>query len=183
MKKLLIVADYNDADYVRNVVKVEDSIFEKFLPFMKAINEFEPYVRRSSVGGICEHNWIGTREDLGEKNIYETYPQFTPEYIDEFIDIFTSGLYPPCDDCACHTIIEISDVVTDEKYVDYDPSQQAFEKRYNTKVKEYLKKRGEIYSYKRPSDGKSLNCIPFTEMDDYENELIHKLNTLWKDYQ
>ena len=183
MKKLLIVADYNDADYVKDVVKVEDSIFEKFLPFMKAINNFEPYIRRSRFGGICELNWISHRENLGEKNIYESYPQFTHEYIDEFIDIFTSGLPIPYDDCACHTIIEISDVVTDEKYVDYDPSRQAFEKRYSTKVKEYLKKREEIYSYKRPSDGKPLNSIPFGEMDDYENELIRKLNTLWKDYQ
>jgi len=183
MKKLLIVGDYNDADYVKDVVNVEDSVFEKFFPFMKAINNFEPYVRRSKVGGICERNWISTREELGEKNIYETYPQFTTEYIDEFIDIFTSGLYPPYDDCACHTIIEISDVVTGEKYVDYDPSQQAFENRYSPKVKEYLKKRIEIYSYKRPSDGKPLNCIPYTEMNDYEKELICKLNTLWKDYQ
>ena len=183
MKKLLIVADYNDADYVKDVVKVEDSIFEKFLPFMKAINEFEPYVRRSRVGGICERNWISTREELGEKNIYESYPQFTPEYIDEFIDIFTSGLCPPYDDCACHTIIEISDVVTDEKYVDWEQDWKSCEKRYSTKVKEYLEKRSEIYSYKRPSDGKPLNSIPFSEMTDYENELIHKLNTLWKDYQ
>lgn len=183
MKKLLIVADYNDADYVKDVVKVEDSVFEKFLPLMKAINNFEPYVRRSSFGGVCEHNWISSREDLGEKNIYETYPQFTPEYIDEFIDIFTSGLHTPYDDCNCHTIVEISDVVTDEKYVDWKQDWGACEKRHSPKVKEYLEKIIEIYSYKRPSDGKPLNSIPFGEMNDYENELIHKLDTLWKNYQ
>lgn len=183
MKKLLIVADYNDADYVQDVVKVEDSVFEKFLPFMKAINNFEPYVRRSSFGGVCEHNWISPREDLGEKNIYETYPQFTHDYINEFINIFTSGLNVPYDDGHCHTIIEISDVVTDEKYVDWNQSSKACEDRYSSKVKEYLKKREEIYSYKRPSDGKPLNCIPFAEMNDYENELIRKLYTLWKDYK
>ena len=183
MKKLLIVGDYNDADYVKDVVKVEDSVFEKFLPFMKAINNFEPYVRRSSFGGICEHNWISSREDLGEKNIYETYPQFTPEYIDEFIDIFTSGLHTLYDDCECHTIVEISDVVTDEKYVDWEEDWKSCEKRYSPKVKEYLEKRAELYSYKRPSDGKPLNSIPYAEMNDYENELIHKLDTLWKDYQ
>ena len=183
MKKLLIVGDYNDADYVKDIVKVEDSVFEKFLPLMKAINNFEPYVCRSSFGGVCEHNWISSREDLGEKNIYETYPQFTPEYIDEFIDIFTSGLHTPYDDCDCHTIIEISDVVTDEKYVDWEQVWDACEKRHSPKVKEYLEKRAELYSYKRPSDGKPLNSIPFSEMNDYENELIHKLDTLWKDYQ
>lgn len=31
MKKLFIVADYNDGDYVKDIVKVEDSVFEKFL--------------------------------------------------------------------------------------------------------------------------------------------------------
>lgn len=183
MKKLLIVADYNDADYVKDVVTVEDSVFEKFLPFMKAINNFEPYVRRHRIGGVCDHNWISSREDIGEKNIYETYPQFTPEYIDEFIDIFTSGLYVSYDDCNCHTIIEISDVATDEKYVDWKQDWKSCEKRYTPKIKEYLKKRNAIYSYKRPSDGKPLNSIGFTEMNDYEKELIHKLNTLWKDYQ
>lgn len=183
MKKLLIVADYNDGDYVKDIVKVEDSVFEKFLPFMKAINEFEPYVRRSSFGGICEHNWISQREDLGEKNIYETYPQFNPEYIDDFIDIFTSGLHTPYDDCYCHTILEISDIVTDEKYVDWKQDWESRQKRYGPKIKEYLKKKEEIWSYKRLSDGKPLDRIPFGEMNDYEIELIRKLNTLWKDYQ
>jgi len=183
MKKLLIVGDYNDADYVEDVVKVEDSVFEKFLPFMKAINEFEPYVRRCSFGGICDHNWISQREDLGEKNIYETYPQFTHEYIDEFIDIFTSGLYTPYDDCYCHTIVEISDVDTGEKYVNWNQYLKAFEARNSPKIKEYFTKKNEICSYKRPSDGTPLDDIPFGEMNDYENELIHKLNTLWKDYQ
>lgn len=183
MKKLLIVADYNDADYVKDIVNVEDSVFEKFLPFMKAINNFEPYVRHHRIGGICEHNWISSREDIGEKNIYEAYPQFNHDYIDEFISIFTSGLNVPYDDWHCHTIIEISDIVTDEKYVDWEQDWKSCEKRYSPKVKEYLKKRKELYSYKRPSDGKPINCIPFTEMNDYENELIYKLNTLWKDYQ
>ena len=183
MKKLLIIGDWNDGDYVKDIVKVEDDIFEKFLPFMKAINNFEPYVCRHRNGGICEHNWISHREDLGQKNIYETYPQFAPEYIDEFKEIFTSGLYIPYDDCSCHTIVEISDVITDEKYVDWKQNWQACEKRYSPKVKEYLKKREELYSYKRPSDGKPLNCIPFAEMNDYENSLIEKLDNLWRDYQ
>ena len=183
MKKLLIIGDYNDADYIKDVVKVEDSVFEKFLPLMKAINNFEPYVCRHRMGLICNHNWISLREDLGQKNIYETYPQFTPEYIDEFIDIFTSGLYPPYDDISCHTIIEISDIVTDEKYVDWHQDWQSIEKRYPDKVKEYIKKRNEIYSYKRPSDGKPLNSIPFNEMTEYENELIQKADTLWMNYQ
>ena len=183
MKKLLIIADYNDGDYVKDVVRVEDDVFEKFLPLMKAINNFEPYVRRSSFGGICAHNWISPREDLGEKNIYETYPQFTPEYIDEFIDIFTSGLYPPYDDCACHTIIEISDVVADEMCVNWNQDWQNIQKRYPEKVWGYINERNKITDYKRPSDGKELCSIPFNEMTEYENKLIEKLDNLWKDYQ
>ena len=183
MKKLLIIADYNDADYVKDVICVEDNVFKKFLPFLSAINNFEPYVCRSNFGGICEHNWISSRENLGEKNIYETYPQFSKEYIDEFIEVFTSGLCLPYDDGECHTIVEISDVVTDEKYVDWKQDIESCKKRYNSKVREYLKRRKEIYSYRRSSDGKLLGDIPYNEMDDYENKLLSELHNLWKYYQ
>jgi len=181
MKTLLIIADYNDADYVKDVIKVEDDVFDKFLPLLKAINNFEPYICKHWMGNICIHNWISSREDLGERNIYETYPQFPKEYIDEFIDIFTGGLYTPYDDCTLHTIVEISDVVTGEKYVEWNFN--TITERYSTKIKEYIKKRIEIYSYKRPSDGMPLCSIPYKEMNDYENELIKKLDNLWKDYE
>lgn len=183
MKKLLIVADYNDADYVKDVISIEDDTFEKFLPLLNAINNFEPYVCRNEFGHICEHNWISSREDLGEKNIYETYPQFSKEYIDEFIEVFTSGLYLPYDDCVCHTIIEISDIVTDEKYVDWKQDIESRKKRRNSKVREYLERRSKIYSYRRSSDGKLLCDIPYKEMDDYENKLLSELHNLWKYYQ
>lgn len=183
MKTLLIIADYNDGDYVKDVIRIEDDIFEKFLPLMKAINNFEPYVCRHRMGLICDHNWISPREDLGEKNIYETYPQFTPEYIDEFIDIFTSGLYPPYDDCACHTIIEISDVITDEKYVDWKQDWEACEKRYNDKVKGFINEYNKLSNYKRPSDGKNICSIPFNKMTPEETAIINEMNNLWKKYQ
>ena len=135
MRKLLIVADYNDADYSKDVIKIEDDVFEKFRPMLDAINNFKPYVCRYWCGGIAEHNWESSREDL----------------------------------------------VTDELYVDYDPWE--IENRYDSKVKGYLNEESEITSYRRPSDGKPLNSIPYSEMTKEENELIEKLHSLWKKYQ
>lgn len=186
MKKLLIIGDYNDGDYIKDVIRVEDDVFEKFRPMMEAINNFEPYVCRDKYSGICTHNWISPREDLGEKNIYETYSQFSKEYIEEFIRIFTDGLYSFEDECPCHTIIEISDVVTDEKYVDWNQNYESIQKRYSPKVKEFIQKRSEIleqiHQYTRP-DGRCLDDVPFAEMTDSEKNLFEKADNLWKDYQ
>lgn len=184
MRKLLIVADYNDADYSKDVIKIEDDVFEKFRPMLDAINNFKPYVCRYWGGGIAEHNWESSREDLGEKNLYETYPQFSKEYIDEFKEVFMSGLNNPEADYnngIFHTIVKVEDIVTDELYVDYDPLE--IENRYDNKVKGFLNEESEITSYRRPSDGKPLNSIPYSEMTKEENELIRKLHSLWRKYQ
>ena len=183
MKKLLIIADYNDGDYVKDVVKIEDEVFEKFLPLIKAINDFEPYVAKCSFYNIVTHNWMSNREDLGEKNIYETYSQFPQEYIDEFIDVFMSGLSSPYDDCTFHTIVEISDVITEEKYVNYSRSYDSVEKKYNEKVRGFINEYRELSNYKRPKDGKRISSIPFSEMTPEENEIIEKMHNLWKKYQ
>lgn len=183
MKKILIVADYNDADYVKDVVRIEDEVFDKFRPMLDAINNFNPYVCRSKYGYIADHNWESPREDLGEKNLYETYPQFSMEYIDEFKDVFMSGIYTPHYDDVLHTIVKVQDVVTDEYYVNWKQDFESCNKRYDDKVKNYLKEKKEIMSYKRKKDGKALNCIPFIEMTEEENALIKKLETLWQKYQ
>lgn len=183
MKKLLIVADYNDADYSKDVIKIEDDVFEKFRPMLDAINNFKPYVCRHWCGGIADHNWESPREDLGEKNIYETYPQFSKEYIDEFKRVFMSGLDNPEADYggSFHTIVKVEDLVTDELYVDYNSWE--IENRYDDKVKGFLAEESEIYSYRRPVDGKPLNSIPYNEMTKEENELIRRLESLWQKYQ
>lgn len=181
MKKLLIIADFNDGDYIKDVVKVEDDVFEKFLPLIKAINNFEPYVSRS--GDVINTNWDSPRQDLGEKSVYEIYSQFSKDYIDEFRDIFMSGIIMPYYDGPFHTIVEISDVVTDEKYVQFPQSYEELHKRYNEKVLGYLKEYSELRSYTRPKDGKNICSIPFDEMTSEEKLIIDKMNSLWKKYQ
>lgn len=184
MKKLFIIADYNDADYSKDVIKIEDDVFEKFRPMLDAINNFNPYVCRHWCGGIAYHNWESPREDLGEKNLYETYPQFSKEYIDEFKKVFMSGLHNPEADFSgdsFHTIVKVEDLVTDELYVDYDISK--IENRYDDKVKGFLAEEAEIHSYRRPSDGTPLNSIPYSKMTKEENALIERLHNLWQKYQ
>ena len=183
MKKLLIIADYNDGDYVKDVVKVEDDVFEKFLPLMKAINDFEPYVAKCSFYNIVVQNWQNARQDLGEKTVYEVYSQFSKDYIDEFMDIFMSGLHVSYWDDTFHTIVEISDVVTDEKYVQFPQSYEELHKRYNEKVLGYIKEYNELRSYTRSKDGKNIMSIPFNEMTSEEKIIVDKMQSLWMKYQ
>ena len=65
MKKLYITADFNDADYSYRLIVIDEETFDKFLPLIEAINNFEPYVRRSRYGGVDYNNWEGHREDSG----------------------------------------------------------------------------------------------------------------------
>lgn len=77
-----------------------------------------------------------------------------------------------------HTIVSIVDVVTDEVYV----STEGLYSRHSDKVKGYLEETARLYSYKRKSDGKPLNCIPFVEMTEEENRLLEEAYNLWKKY-
>ncbi len=183
MKKLLIIADYNDGDYVKDIVKVEDDVFEKFLPLIRAINNFEPYVAKCDWCNIVTQNWQNTRQDLGEKTIYEVYSQFSKDYIDEFMDIFMSGLHVSYWDDTFHTIVEISDIITDEKYVQFPQSYEELHKRYNEKVLGYLKEYNELRSYTRSKDGKNIMSIPFNEMTSEEKIIVDKMQSLWMKYQ
>ena len=179
MKKLYITGDFNDADYGNALIQVEDSVFEKFKPLIKAIDKFEPYVRRDSFGGVDYHNWESYRDDLGEISIYEKYPQFDKEYIDEFREIFINPIPVHCcgmEDSEPHTIVSLVDVITDEVYIDTSDLFQ----RHNDKVKAYIKELNEICSYRR--GGKSLCSIPYREMTEEELALIERKDNLWKKY-
>lgn len=178
MKKLYITADFNDADYGNGLVVIDEETFNKFLPLIKAINAFEPYIRHSRFGGVDYHNWESLRTDLGELSVEEKYPNISEELIDEFRDVFMSEVPTGIYDCEPHTIVSLVDVLTDEVYID----TKGIYERHNKKVEDYLKERNEIYSYRRPSDGKPLNYIPFSEMSCEENALIDRLNNLWKKY-
>lgn len=180
--KLLIVADYNDADYSKDVIDIDEETFNKFKPLIDAIENFEPYICRHWIGGVETANWESPREDLGEINIYEKYSQFSKEFIDEFSDIFMSGLNNPESDYGgCfHTIVKLENIITGEKYIDYD-----YWKSYNRrseKIKQYEDEEKQISSYRRKKDGKALNSIPYNEMTKEENELIERLHNLWKKY-
>ena len=180
MKKIYITGDFNDADYSNVLIEVEDSVFAKFKPLIEAINNFEPYIRRSSFGGIDYQNWSSYREDLGEISIHEKYPQFSEDYIDEFREIFIYPIPVHCygrEDSEPHTIVSLKDVITDEVYINSNESRT----RLSDKVEAYLKEVSEIYSYRR-RDGKYLNSIPFKEMTKEEWALIERKNNLWKKY-
>lgn len=181
MKKLYITADFNDADYGHYLVIINEETFEKFLPLIKAINDFEPYVRRSSYGGVDYNNWESHREDLGELPIEEKYSQFDKKYIEEFQRIFVNPIpvpYEGSEDMGPHTIVSLMDVMTDELLIDTKGKYS----KHNDKVTKYLKEKEEIFSYTRESDGKPLYCIPFVEMTEEENQLIERSRNLWKKY-
>lgn len=179
MRKIYITGDFNDADYGNVLIEVDDPVFEKFKPLIDAINRFEPYVRRSSFGGIHYGNWESYREDLGEISVYEKYPQFSEEYIDEFREIFVNPIPVHCcgmEGSEPHTIVSLVDVITGEEFINTGDLRN----RHNDKVKGYFKELQEIYSYRR--DGKDICSIPYSKMTEEENALIERKNKLWMKY-
>ena len=113
--KILVITDCNDANYIEHLYRdITEETLEKFMPLIKAIADAKPYPYKL---GIASHNFpVGdyARTDLYEKTVYEMYNQFSKEYIDEFIDTFLAynkGKY------SFHTIVEISNVITDEVYL------------------------------------------------------------------
>ena len=184
--KLLLVADYNDADYIEHVVEITEEQFNKFKPLINAIENFQPYIRHSRFGGIDSHNWESPRQDLGDLTIYEKYNQFSEDYIDEFIDVFFSGMPNMVEDVfdnsitGYHTIVKLENLKTDEVYI--ESNYQKMRDRRSQKCLDYEEEQRRIYSYKRPKDGKPLNSIPFNEMTKEEKELIDSLDTLWMKY-
>lgn len=182
MKKLYIKADFGDADYGHYLAIITDETFERFLPVFKALNDFEPYIRRHRYGGVDYSNWESRREDLGEMSLEEKYPDIDKKLLDEFIEVLVNPIPVPEEGClpdfGPHTIDSVVDVVTDEVYVSTD----GLYSRHNSKVKEYLAEQKRLYSYKRNSDGKPLHSIPFSEMTEEENRMIEELHNLWKKY-
>ena len=167
--KLLIVADYNDADYIEHVIKISEETFNKFKPLIDAIENFEPYIRRDRYGGIDCDNWQSSRQDLGELSIYEKYSQFSREYINDFLDIFMGGMNDP-EGCGFHTIKRLENIITDEVYIDYD-YRRTYDKR-SDKLREYENKRDELKS--------KLLSKKITREE--EQKILYRLHNLWKEY-
>ena len=181
MKKLYITADFNDADYGHLLVRIDEETFERLLPVINAINNYEPYVRRSDFGGVDRDNWESYRVDLGELPLEEKYSHIDKKLLEEFKEIFIDPIPVPeegCEDLGPHTIESLIDVVTDEKYID----TEFLHSRHTEKTKAYEEELNEIYSYRRKSDGKPFHSIPYKEMTEEENELVRRKRNLWKKY-
>ena len=175
----LVTCDYNDADYSSDIVAVEEEDFQKFLPLLEAINNYQPYIYKY---GVNYNNWEGCRTDLGQKTAEEVYSQFPAEMIQEFREKFLC--IPNPEDAYMrdfHTIINIQEVTLGKRYVNGE--HKTVEGRNREKIEAYWNEHNEIYSYRRPSDGKPLNCIPFSEMTEEENELIRRADSLYQKYQ
>ncbi len=115
MKYFYVEVDTNDADYVGQIVEVEDEYIEKFKPLIEKINQFKPYKATGYNGSIWNHTYnfpYGEclREDLGAKSPCELY-NIDEETYELFIKIF--NLYGG--EWGFHTITRIQEVTLGEK--------------------------------------------------------------------
>ena len=110
MRKFYVQVDTNDADYIGQLVEIENENVEKWMPLIEKINNFKPYTGTSDSGMTWNHTSnfpIGEccRYDLGEKDPMELY-DITEEELEEFIETFNlyGGEY------GFHTIVEITEI-------------------------------------------------------------------------
>lgn len=114
MKTLLVTVDTNDADYVREIVEIDEDTLEHFKPLIEKIKNFQPYIGFSKSGSKFTHDCnfpYGEclREDLGEKHPMELY-NLTEEEYEYFIDAFS--LYGG--EWGFHTIESIQEITLGE---------------------------------------------------------------------
>ena len=183
--KILVITDCNDADYVEHLYRdITEETLEKFMPLINAIADAKPYPYKL---GIALHNFpVGdyVRTDLYEKTVYEMYNQFSKEYIDEFIDTFLAynkGKY------GFHTIVEISNVVTDEVYLKQLPwSEQHKKGLEDPAIKAYIADREAAAQKWADLCGCSVteaHSMPFDKMskEAYAAYVIYK--NVWRKYR
>lgn len=184
MKHFYVVCDYNDGDLSKGIVSITEEDYIKFKPIIEAIANFEPYVCRHKMGGIDYSNWMSTRPDLGEKTIYEKYPQFSKELLDEFNEKMLDIPNPESEYInGFHTIERIQEVYLGETLLKDECWSISKQESLPLKIQRYLDERHKLYSYERKSDGKNIMSIPFNEMTEEEKAIIDRLDNLWKDYQ
>lgn len=96
MVKLIVVkGDTNDADYVTKVSVIDEEKLDRFLPLIKAINEFP---RNPRYGG--RHNWPSS--DYANETVSEVYSDFDEELLEDF------SYYVPRGEYGIHSIEGIS---------------------------------------------------------------------------
>lgn len=183
MKHFYVVCDYNDGNLSSGIVSITEEEYNKFKPIIEAIANYEPYVCRHEMGSIDYHNWFSYRPDLGEKSVYEKYPQFSKELLDEFNEKMLDIPNPESEYVnGFHTIEKIQEVSFGETLLD-DSVYDISNREQSPKIKAYLEERHKLCSYQRKSDGKCILSIPFSEMTEEEKAIIDRLDNLWKDYQ
>lgn len=115
MKTLLVTVDTNDADYISEIVEIDEDTLEHFKPLIEKIRNFKPYIGFSTSGSKFTHNsnfpyGDCLREDLGEKHPMELY-NLTEEECAYFIETFS--LYGG--EWGFHTIESIQEITLGEK--------------------------------------------------------------------
>ena len=183
--KILVITDCNDANYIEHLYRdITEETLEKFMPLIKVIADAKPYPYKL---GIASHNFpVGdyARTDLYEKTVYEMYNQFSKEYIDEFIDTFlayNNGKY------GFHTIVEISNVVTDEVYLKQLPWAEEYKKLMEEPViKAYIADKeaaGQKWAELCGCSVIEAYSIPFNEMskEAYAAYLVY--DNVWRKYR
>ena len=183
--KILVITDCNDADYVEHLYRdITEETLEKFMPLINAIADAKPYPYKL---GIAIHNFpVGdyVRTDLYEKTVYEMYNQFSKEYIDEFIDTFLAynkGKY------GFHTIVEISNVVTDEVYLKQLPWSEQHKKGLEDPViKAYIADREAAAQKWADLCGCSVteaHSMPFSKMSKEAYAAYLAYDNVWRKYR
>jgi len=118
--ELTIVADWNDADYVKSVCNIDEDELEIMRPLFEAISEFKPYTVKTNSGFelTYSHNYpfggYHLRANMGEKCPEDLYPNVSSDAISMFSDLL------PMESDGVHSIISIKirriAVLTEEKF-------------------------------------------------------------------
>ena len=182
--KILVITDCNDADYIEHLYRdITEETLEKFMPLIKAIADAKPYPYKL---GIAIHNFplCDVRTDLYEKTVYEMYNQFSKEYIDEFIDTFLSHNQ---DEYGMHTIVEITNVVTDEVYLKLLPRVEQHKKGMEDPIiKAYIADREAAAQKWAELCGCSVteaHSIPFNKMSKEAYAAYVRYKNVWRNYR
>lgn len=179
--KIKVVTDYNDGDYITHVYNIDEKTFNKFLPLIKAIQNFEPYPYKFGIE-YCNF-MIGDLCNLrdGNKSPYVAYPDFSKYHINDFI---CTLLEYNQSEYGIHTIVEISNVVTDEIYLKSEYPEK-YEKT-NDNVKEFLNAQQKILKQWADLCGcpvKKVTSIKFSDMSEAALKKCNEYNNLWKQFR
>ena len=185
--KIFVKTDWNDADYIEHIYDIDDNILNKFLPLIKAVSEFIPYITALGID-VGNHNFpLGNcvRTDLYGKTVYQIYNQFTKEYIDEFIRVFLACNQ---DSFGMHTICEISNAVTGEIYLKLEPYNVRMEKALNNPViKAYMAESQQLGDSRTKLCGcKTIGQAGSVQFDKMTPEALaayHKYKNCWRNYR